>query len=457
MNMKTTLTTLFLIVTFLGFAQSKVPCDEHFTAFEAHYSRGFNEKSILTPVGRHETLNRINSIIEKCPSYSNKIYVYGEDMLKRIIQPMNIGTEKTEWTSYLTQLYDKQSAHFPATRRENELKKVIFSYNNKAIDQDKAVQGFEVIYKTDRNIFTAEALNIYADLLIKRASVGKDSPIENVKKIDAINASIQSKINELEGEKLKIEQRQSVNRELSRKIEQDISSLKITSRNISASLKGANLDCNMWNNLYREDLNQYKTDIFWLENTLERLKTQNCSRNNEFFEKLAMHYYELKKTSKSAFYMGEIAQSKREIEKATVYFNESARLETNPTEKANLYYRTANFYKSNNKAQAKEFALKAIEHAPEMIEAYIMLSKLYAEAEAECFSNEFEKKAKYLLASQTVERIIAINPKYEKTVKKLSDSFMEKAPTKTEIKKAKMRGKTLKFGCWINQSIVVPK
>lgn len=455
--MKTALTTLLLIGVFLGFAQSKTPCEEHFTAFEKHYNTGFNEKSVLTPVGRQETLNLIDSIIEKCPSYSNLIYVYGEDMLKRIIQPINIGAEKTEWTNHLVRLYDNQSTNFPETRKENELKKVIFSYNNKAISQDQALATLEKIYKTNRNIFTAEALNIYADLLIKEASSGKKSPVETIRRIDAINAGVQAKINELEGEKLKIEQGQSKSRESAGKIGQDISSLKITSRNISANLKRAKLDCGAWNNLYKEEFDKHRADIFWLENTLERLKNQNCNRNNEFFERVAQHYYEFRKTSKSAFYMGEIAQSKREIEKAATYFNESARLETNSSEKANLYYRIATFFKNTDKAQTKEFALKAIEQNPEMIEAYIMLSKLYAEAEDECFANEFEKKAKYLLASQTIEKIIAINPKYEKTAKKLSDSFMEKAPTKTEIKKAKKRGKTLNFGCWINQSIVVPK
>jgi len=455
--MKTLLTSLFLTGVILAGAQSKVPCEEHFTAFEQHYTSKFNEKSILTPVGRQETLFVINNILEKCPSYSSKIYLYGEDMLKSIIQPINVGQEKTEWVNHLNNLYDKQSTFFPETRQENELKKVLFSYNNRAISEVEAFETLDALYKTDKKIFTAEALNIYANVLIKRASSRKDPPIENINKIDAINTAIQAKIDELEQQKLKFEQGQISHREMPRNIEHDISSLKITSRNIAASLKGANLDCNIWNNIYREEFEKNRSDIFWLENTLDKLKNYNCNRNNEFFERVARHYYELRKTSKSAFYMGELAHSKREMEKAMAYFNESAQLETDSNQKADLYYRIASFYKNTDSEQAKNFALKAIDNNPEMIEAYIMLSKLYAEADDTCFSNEFEKKAKYLLAAQTIDKIIAVNPKYESTAKKLSDSFKEKAPTKAEIKKAKMRGKTLKFGCWINQSIVIPK
>ena len=62
----------------------------------------------------------------------------------------------------------------------------------------------------------------------------------------------------------------------------------------------------------------------------------------------------------------------------------------------------------------------------------------------------------YFLATQNIEKITKVNPKYEATAKRLSQDYLKKAPTAQEIKKAKMGGKSIDFGCWIGQSIVIP-
>lgn len=444
------LISLLLLGVVSVVAQSKTPCEDYFISFETFYKEEFNEKSFLTTEGRNKTLDVINSIVENCPSYSKNIYVYGEEMLKKIIHPLNIGEEKITWTNHLTGLYDKQSLYFAETKKENEVKKVVFAYNNKAITDQQALNALETAYKTGKNEFTTEALNLYANLVVTEFFLDKSPSAGNIKKADILNSGILSKINRLETALTVADPKDT------KRINSEITSLGLSAKNISTSLKTAKLDCQGWSDLYKDDFEKNKTQAPWLENALLRLKDANCDRNNELFSKMAEQYYELEKTSKSAFYLANIALYSGDTQTAAAYFKESADLEPNATEKARLYYRIADLYKRTDKALVQEFTTKAIASNPGMIEPYIILSQLYADAEGDCFSNEFEEKAKYLLAAQTIEKIIKINPDYEKTAKKISADFMEKAPTKNEIRKAKMRGKTIQFGCWINQSIVVP-
>ncbi len=440
---KSFIITLFGILS--GFAQSKPDCEKLFSDFENYYREEFNEKSFLTEEGREKTLNLIQHTSKECPSYNKNIYVFAEDMLLQIIKPMNRGGNQQKWTQHLTELYDKYGQYFPETAKENTLKKLVFSYNNNIFSSAQAFKSFDEFYNKDKQVFSAEALLIYTDLVLKQ----ENKSFEYIKKTDDLSMSITAKINELERKKATLKDEREI-----RHTKTDIASLKIASRNISSGLKTANLNCEAWNRLYKEEFQKNNTDMFWLENALSRLDAYKCASNNEFFTKMAQRYYELRKTSKSAYYLGNIAQQQRDYKKAQTYFNESAKLETNKSEKAKLYYRIADLQKGTDKAQAKNNLEKAIENNPEMFEAYITLSQLYADAN-DCTKNEFEQKSLNLLAAENIKRIVTVNAKYKTSAQQIIDGYLEKAPTNAEIKKAKMKGKTVSFGCWINKSVTI--
>lgn len=432
-----------------GFAQSKPDCSQVYKDYELYYQYDFNEKSILTEEGRNKATAEIDDIIKKCPSYSQNIYAFAEDMLQRIIKPLNMGEEKQFYTRKLTELYDNQSQYFPNTKEGNAIKKVVISYNNGVFSEAETIAAFDKIYQTSKGAFTTDALNMYVYLVLSEAQVNNSNSIEFIRRTDALNASIQQKIEQLKTQKSEAKE------DVVKKLESEISSLEVSSRNISSSLKKAKITCDTWNKLYQEDFDKNKSDVAWLENALTRLETNRCMNKNELFAKMATRFYELKKTSKSSFYMGNLAFEKKDNKVAVKYFSESADLQTDKKEKSAIYYKIANILKGSDKSQAKLFLEKAIENNPEMLENYIQLASLYATADKTCFKSEFEQKAVNLLAAQTVERILAINPKYEKSVKKLSENYLEKAPTQDEIKKSGMKGKTIQFDCWINESVLI--
>lgn len=450
--MKTKLIILSLFVFLTGYTQKKPNCQEVFSAFKLYYKVDFTEKAFLTPEGKAKTLDIIASTLKDCPSVDNELYAISEEMLSRIVQPMNLGDDKKNWTKHLIDLYDKQSQYFPEHKKENDLKKIILSYKNGLFDSKQTIAALDKIYTTDKKALTIEALTLYTNLVIGDHVMIKGFSKEYIKKLDAINGSLQSKINQLETEKLSLKAETPE----FRKNKNQLDLLKISSKNIFADLKNSKLDCKGWSELYEADFDKQKTDLLWLENALNRLDSYKCAFNNSFFEAMAAQYYSLKKTAKSTYYMGEIAFRKQDKEKAISYFSESTALEPNTLDKAKIYYKLADLNKQSDKPQAKVFAQLAIENNPEMIESYILLSQLYIGAEKTCFKNDFEAKAVYFLAAQTIERIVKVNAKYAATAKRLTESYLKKAPTAQEIKKAKMSGKNIDFGCWIKQSIVIP-
>src|SRR5690606_7461970 len=116
---------------------------------------------------------------------------------------------------------------------------------------------------------------------------------------------------------------------------------------------------------YKEDCETNKHNVEWLEQALNRLNQQRCMNNNPMFEELATLLYNAKKSTKSANYMGLVAQRKKDNKNAVAYFNEAAELEADPVAKAKLYYQIALLYQTTDKAQAGIFARKAIESNPD--------------------------------------------------------------------------------------------
>ncbi len=451
--MKTKLTILSIFIFLTAYTQKKSNCQEVFSDFKLYYKVDFTEKAFLTPEGRAKTLEVISATIKECPSYDNQVYVLSEEMLKRIVQPMNLGQEKKEWTKHIIDLYDKQSQYFPEHKDENNLKSIFLSYNNGLFDSKQTVKAIDKVFEANKDALSADVLNLYTSLVISDHMQAKeDFTKAYIKKLDDINGGILRKISLLEQEKLSLEQETPA----FRKNKNQLDLLNISSKNIFAELRNSKMDCKMWSELYKEDYEANKSDEYWLENALNRLDTYKCAFNNSFFDTMAKQYYSLNKTSKSAYYMGETAFRMKDNQKAITYFTESATLEPKPVNKAKTYYKLADLNKQSNKAQAKVFAQQAIENNPEMIESYILLSQLYVGAENSCFKNEFEAKAIYFLAAQNINRIVQINPKYAATAKRLSEDYLKKAPTAQEIKKAKMNGKTIDFGCWINQTLLIP-
>jgi len=447
MKKKTCIIASFFVITSL-FAQSKTDCKEKYETLETYYKTIFPKKKILTQDDKNKIRRLTEPLLTDCPAYQKEIYLYAEEIFLKIIKPMNLGAERQQWTQHLSVLYDKYSENFPDTRQENFQKKIVLSYENNLYDSsEEALKTFDELFLKQKQYFAVRTLLIYADLLVQQGRREYEISIY-IKKINELSQNISDKISELK------QKRETVTDQIDlKKINTNIESLKIASKNIS--FDKIVLNCEELNAILKNDFEKNKTDIKWLEQILTSITQRGCI-DNDVFEELVHTYYELEKNSKSAFYMGFLEVQKKNYEEAISYLNQAAQTETDKIEKANIYYKISNIYSKNEKAKRKEYLEKTLENNSKMITASLSLAQLYIDAEKDCFESDFAYQTRYYLAIQLLNKFIKNNPNYQKTLQNTINEYIEEAPTKKEIRKAKMKGKAIKVGCWINQEFTLP-
>ena len=91
-----------------------------------------------------------------------------------------------------------------------------------------------------------------------------------------------------------------------------------------------------------------------------------------------------------------------------------------------------------------------------MGKAYLFLAQLYSNSANDCGKTDFEKKTVYYLAIQTAQKAGVVEPRLKPTADKAAKDYEAKSPTAVEISKAKMNGKLVTIGCWINETITFP-
>jgi len=450
----------FILISFFAiintFAQVKTDCNEKYEKLEAYYKTSFPEKKIFTPTDKTEISILVEHLLADCPSYRKEIYIYAEEMYIKVINHTNFGAERQQWTQYLSDIYDKYIENFPETSPKTSQKKIILYHdNNLYSSKEEALRIFDDFFVKNKHFLSVKTLLIYSDLLIQHGNQEYESS-EYIKKINTLNQTILTKISDLEQQKT-----HTIDQIVIKKTDTDIASLRIATKNIDYDK--IKFSCDELNAFFKGDFEKNKTNVKWLEQTLITLFEQECFFDNDFFRELSYIYYQLaeeyyqeKGNSESAFYMGFLAQQKKEYSKAIDYLNQSARLETDNIKKANIYYQISNIYTKKEKTEKKEYLEKALENNPKMITACISLANLYTEAERDCFQSDFEYQTRYYLALQLLRKFVKNNPKYQESLQKTITEYTEKAPTKKELKKAKMKGKKIKIGCWINQELVLP-
>lgn len=449
--------TILLFSTSALFSQKK-SCQDYYAEFDLYYKAEFAIISIIETDDSEKAYNELSKLIEHCAGFNENMYVQGEAILNKIIQPLSIGEDRKIWIERLNDLYDSQSKYFPALKNKNQVKKISLQYNNGTLSDKETIEAFDAVFKQDKDVMTSAAYSIYSTLLITDNLTDKNKSIAYLKKIDTVDKAASNRKEKAEQELTALENKTDLSRDEQRQIKvlkNEIATFGLVSRNLTAHIKTGFASCEDWIAFYKEDFELNKANPDWLEQALSRLDQQRCMNNNPFFEELATLLYNTKKSAKSANYMGMLAQRKKDNPKAVAYFNEAATLETDLLAKAKLYYQVAVLYQTTDKAQAGIFARKAIESNPEYINSYFLLSQIYV-ASKDCASTDFEQKALYLLAAQTAKKVGEIDPKYQSAAERASNDFLKNAPTKDEIKKEKMSGKTIDFGCWINQSVIVP-
>ena len=194
----------------------------------------------------------------------------------------------------------------------------------------------------------------------------------------------------------------------------------------------------------------------WLNRAASRMDSKECS-DDPLFVVLVELLHNLNPSANSAYYLGLLNDKKNNSEEALKFYNESIELETDNIKKARILYKIATKFKNTKQFfKSRNYARRALEFQPSMGRAHLLIANLYASSANGCGKTQFEKRSVYWLAEREARKAASIDATIRKTALKAAESYLGRAPSKTDIFTEGNSGKVITFNCWIGLSVTVP-
>jgi uncharacterized protein (UPF0297 family) len=416
--------TIVLLIQSIGNAQ-KIDCSKQTKEYQ----------EFLTVENFVDAKSPWEFVAKNCPKQSAEMYTDGIKIFQYGVDYAIAGEEKEKSIRELMKVYDQFYKFFPENSQDFEIKKAMLLVDNGIDSKDEIFMLFENGFaKASDKVTEGNTIFSYFKSYNEKYKSGdKKMTIGNyIEKYNQLNQLLNNLL--------------VSNPNQSDEYKATIKSLKSISRDV--------VTCENLSEYFEKNIESNAENQPWLESGLELLKDK-CS-NKPIFLALAERNYNLKKSVKSADYFAFASLRNRKFEDAKKYYEESAALEENPTEKAQKYYYIGTNLYNNNLPKIKEYLNKSIAIDPKNTKAYVFLAETYANSAERCGKNDFDKKAIYFLAAQTLNKAVINDPKSAKIVERNVAKYNSKSPTRDEMSKGKWFGKTYTIGCDINETIEFP-
>ncbi len=405
-----------------------------------------------------------NLVLKNCASINEKFFLNVEKIYNHNLEFAKNTAEKNDVIKNLIKIYDLYDKNFPENKNGNDIKKTILLYDNNIGTKQEILTILNKNFSTKKSGFiNPRIFYIYFELYVNESKQNNskikiEDLISKFITIDARNSKIQiainSNISDL-NEKKKSESFSAIDQTNLKNNIDDLLSFK-TVQNATKGLLEPYLTCQNLDIYCASLFEVNKNDDSWLKFISQEFFAKNCL-SSIMFEKIAIQSNLINSTPKSNFYLGYLYSQKNKISESEKYFNNAADLETNLNEKAIIYYTIGTtIYGINNRAKAKEYLDKSIAINPNFAKSYLFLAELYESSIEECTKTPFEKKAIFWLIASTIEKAGIAETYLKESTKKQANAYLQKAPTKAEILKSGLAGKTITFDCFINQTIDIP-
>lgn len=371
----------------------------------------------------------------KCPKQNESLYYDGETILQYKIDNSKSIEDKEKNVRDLMKLLDQFYKNFPEKSKDYEVKKAMALMNNQIDAKPEIFSLLDNAFTTVPKSFTnANALYTYFDLFYSKNTIPnkKAEPLVLLDKYSKVIAVLNDL---LISHPEKAEEYNTAIRAINNLVK-DIAT------------------CENLADYSQKGLESNKENADWLLNNLKNLSIK-CSTQPVFYL-MSQKLYELKITAQSSYYLAIASMKQKKNSEAIKYYNESATLQTDPLEKAKIYYTMVNTLYSDDMVKSKEYLLKAITLDPQLGKAYLLLAQLYTYSVENCATSDFEKKAIYYLAIETLNKAAIAEPKLKTAADKMITDFKDKSLTTADISIEKMNGKAFSIKCWINETITFP-
>ena len=390
-----------------------------------------------------ESFDTWTAVSKNCPKENEAVYTDGIEIIQYKIDNAASTEEKEKLVRDVLKLYDQYNKYFPLTTQDFEVNKAMTLVANK-IDAKEEIftlldRGFT---KASNKVTAANAIYTYFSMYCEKFNNGDKSITSNsvLEKYTLVNSLLNQ---------LQVAKPDSNDSEQAKQNRDYKTAQTAINRLIKDLATCENLDV-----FYTKNYTDNQENGDWITSALLSLSGK-CSAK-PIFNTLAEKLYAMKVTAQSANFMALANLQQRKFPEAITFYNESAELQTNPVEKAKIYYTLATGLLATDLPKSKEYLKKALSSDPKMGKAYLFLAQLYSNSANDCGKTDFEKKAVYYLAIQTAQKAGIAEPRLKPTADKAAKDYEAKSLTADEISKAKMNGKLVTIGCWINETITFP-
>lgn len=404
-----------------------------------------------------------------CPTINVAIYSYGERILKDFIEngtPEEQQTSKTD----LIKLYDEWVQNFPKKGLQSVVGDIISKKAQALLDYELAdlkviYDTFDQAYQQDAASFTnPKFLYNYFKTLYDRYKAGDAEVTMELlfNKYEEISEKFEFEGTELAKKLDVILKKEEAGEALSSRDSRNKRIYNVNSNAIGTFL--SNLDaiiaieatCENLIPLYQRNFEANKTDAIWIKRAASRMDSKDCS-DDPLFVTLVEALHTLEPSADSAYYLGLLNDKSGNADEALKYYEESIALETDDYKKAKILLKIANKFKTAGRfASARSYANKALGFQPSLGRAYLLIANMYADSANQCGDSQFNKRAVYWLAADMAKKAGQVDASLKKVASQTTESYMGRAPSKTDIFTEGNAGAVIKFDCWINRSVTVP-
>lgn len=395
--------------------------------------------------------------MDNCPALSVNIYKMGikiaEDRLENASE-----AEKPAARELVMRVYTQRLQHYPDDAADIYNDIASFKAEQGASD-DEVFEWIEKAFKADVTAVNAKNIYKYFDIILNRHKdtnaqkvfdtydeVGEGLELkrsEYSKKIDIINAKDSTRLSSKD-----IKNKDAY--------QQVLTNLSLVETGLDAKLSAISTCENLipLNKKYFED---NKTNAEWLKRAVSRMFNKECT-DDPFYAKLVEAYVHADPSpSASVFYAG-ILMNKGETNKAMEYFKKAIDQETDSYKKATNLLKVAQILsKQGRKSEARTYCYRALDNAPTMGRAYLIIAGMYASSANSCGDDIVSKRMVYVAALNMAYKAKSVDPSISGLANKYIASYSENVPTTKDLFIAGVKsGTPFKIGCWINETVRVP-
>jgi hypothetical protein len=465
MKIKQALTLLFAVVTLFAVqaqTKTKAKAPAKVPAFKCdHAFQDFEEK--ITAKEYTNALPLYSVLVKNCPKYNANIYVYGETALKDLELRSRDEVQKKGYVTELIALYDAWEKNYP--NNGAVVKKAVVLHDKNLAKDDEVYKLLEAAFVASPQNFTDyTAIELYFNLYLKEFEAGKGiTPDQFTQRFGDVVSQIAYTKGAVAVKRAalhkKREETQNLNAEETAYLLEtrtlDKTFDAVTENMFRAASKY--FSCEKLEAYYAANYDKNKENAAWLHSMVSVLTLNKCNRSELLYNgALALHT--LNPAYNTAFQLGYLSQKRGNATDAISYYEQAVALQPDPVQKSIIYDDIATLYRVTDKGKGKEYALKSAAVNPKSGKPYLFIAGLYASPPKDCKLNDFETKALKLLAIETLKKAEAAEPKYKPTVAALTEEYTKGLPTKKEAKAFKKgKGDVITYGCWINESVTLPK